>query len=284
MSRFPHSLIPNKAGVGLRFPHYKRLLKERPKIPWLEVSPENHRTGVRQKLLEDLRQDYPLSAHGVGLSLGSDEPLSKDHLQFLKDFCDRFEPCLVSEHISWASYEGAYLNDLLPLPYTEESLQVTVNHIQETQDFLGREVLVENPSSYLFFETSTLEEPHFMVEVAKRSGCKILLDVNNVYVSAKNHHFDAEAYIKAIPSDLIGEIHLAGHQEVQAPNNQTLLIDHHGDHVCDEVWTLFQKTLEIKGAKPTLIEWDNNIPSLETLLGEAHRAQGLIDQLEEVAA
>jgi uncharacterized protein (UPF0276 family) len=270
--------VPNAAGVGLRFPHYAHFLKERPPIPWIEVSPENHRIGVRQQLLEDLRADYPLSAHGVGLSLGSHEPLSKEHLQFLKDFCVRFEPSLVSEHIAWSSYGGAFLNDLLPLPYTEESLKLIVAHIQETQEFLGRKILVENPSSYLCFETSSMMESEFMVQVAKQSGCGILLDVNNVYVSAHNHGFDATSYIESIPSEMIGEIHLAGHQKVHAPNNQTLLIDHHGDAVADAVWDLFEMTLALKGAKPTLIEWDTDIPSIETLLHEASLAQRHIDK------
>jgi uncharacterized protein (UPF0276 family) len=279
MKRYPEHRIPNAAGVGLRFPHYAHFLEERPSISWIEVCPENHRTGVRQQLLEDLRADYPLSAHGIGLSLGSHGSLSKDHLQFLKDFCGRFEPSLVSEHIAWSSYGGAFLNDLLPVPYTEESLKLMVNHIQETQEFLGRKILVENPSSYLCFETSTMTEPEFMVRVAQHSGCGILLDVNNVYVSAHNHGFDAMAYIQSIPSALIEEIHLAGHQKVQAPNNQTLLIDHHGNAVSQAVWTLFERTLSLRGAKPTLIEWDTDIPPLETLLHEAHLAQQRIDRL-----
>ena len=284
MIQMPHGAMPKRAGVGLRFRHYEHFLKERPSVPWIEVHPENHRTGVRQKLLEDIRQDYPISAHGIGLSLGSDEPLSKDHLQFLKDFCDRFEPRLFSEHVSWASHGGTFLNDLLPLPYTEESLKVVVDNIQKTQDFLGRQILVENPSSYLCFETSTMSEETFIVEAAKRSGCGILLDVNNVYVSAENHQLDAEAYIESIPSALIGEIHLAGHQVVQAPNNQTLLIDNHGDHVCEAVWDLFKKTVEMKGPKPTLIEWDTEVPSIETLLDEAHLAQDIMDNVREKVA
>ena len=276
--------IPNAAGVGLRFPHFEHFLEHRPSIAWIEVCPENHRTGVRQKLLEDLRADYPLSAHGVGLSLGSDQPLLKDHLQFLKDFCLRFEPQLVSEHISWAGYGDAFLNDLLPLPYTEESLAVIVSHIQETQEFLNRKILVENPSTYLSFETSVMSEAEFMVEVAKRSGCGILLDVNNIYVNAHNHGLDAEAYIQSIPSTLIEEIHLAGHQKVQAPNHQTLLIDYHWAPVSDAVWALFEKTLMLKGAKPTLIEWDTNVPPVETLLHEASLAQGLMNRIGQQAA
>jgi uncharacterized protein (UPF0276 family) len=282
MTRYPENPVPKAAGVGLRFPHYAHFLEERPSVPWIEVCPENHRTGVRQEVLEKLRTDYPLSAHGVGLSLGSHEPLSKEHLQFLKDFCIRFEPSLVSEHVAWSSYAGAFLNDLLPVPYTEESLQVIVNHIQETQEFLGRKILVENPSSYLCFETSTMTEAEFMVRVATHSGCGILLDVNNVYVSAHNHGFDADAYIQTIPSTLIEEIHLAGHQKVRAPNNQTLLIDHHGNAVQDAVWSLFEQTLQLKGVKPTLIEWDTDIPSVESLLHEATLAQQRIDKVRNL--
>lgn len=278
------SVIPAAAGVGLRTDHYSYFLDNRPSIPWVEVCPENFRSGMRQKVLDALRQDYPISSHSVGLSLGSDEPLSQEHLGFLKSFCDRYEPTLVSEHISWASYDRVFLNDLLPVPYTEESLQVTVDHILETQDFLKRQILVENPSSYLQFTHSTMSEPQFMKEVIKRAGCKILLDVNNIYVSAQNHGFDPYAYLEEIPADMIGEIHLAGHQRVPAPNNKTFLIDHHGDFVCDAVWDLYKKTIQSKGQIPTLIEWDNNIPEPEVLLEEAQKAQRILDQQKQDVA
>ncbi len=278
------SSIPHTAGIGLRVPHYSHFLKERPSVTWIEVCPENHRIGVRQKLLDDLRSDYPLSAHGVGLSLGGADPLSQEHLQFLKDFCLRFEPDLVSEHVAWARHGGAFLNDLLPLPYTEETLVIIVNHIHQTQEFLGRRIVVENPSSYLCFETSTMTEADFMVAVANKSGCGILLDVNNVYVTAHNHGIDADTYIQTIPSHLIEEIHLAGHQRVNAPNNQTLLIDHHGAPVCEAVWKLFERTISLKGPKPTLIEWDTDVPSIDVLLNEAHLAQRILEKKDQQAA
>ena len=270
-------MIPSQAGVGLRYPHYEYFLENKPPVPWIEVSPENHRIGVRHKILEKVRQDYPLSVHGVGLSLGSDEPLSMEHLKFLKSFCETFEPGLVSEHIAWARYDQVFMNDLLPLPYTQETLEILVDHIQETQEFLGRPILVENPSSYLQFDHSSMTEEVFMVEVAKKSGCGILLDVNNIYVSSKNHGFDPKAYIQAIPGDLIGEIHLAGHQVVKGPHDKTLLIDHHGDHVAQDVWDLYGATIAEKGRKPTLIEWDNNIPEVAVLLEEAEHAEAVMD-------
>ena len=268
---------PINAGIGLRPHHLEEFIKTSPSISWIEVIPENHRSGVRRQALEHLRLTYPLSVHSIGLSLGKAGALSKDHLRFLKEFCDIFQPFLVSDHVAWTGTDDVFLNDLLPLPYTDESLKITVDHIQETQDFLGRQILVENPSSYLTFKTSTLEEADFMVEVAQQSGCLILLDVNNVYVSSYNHGWDALAYIKKIPPPLVGEIHLAGHQKVHVPNHQTMLIDHHGDYVAKNVWDIYEKTLGLLGPKPTLIEWDTNIPPLNTLLEEAAKAQAYLE-------
>jgi uncharacterized protein (UPF0276 family) len=267
------SMVPTSAGIGLRPPHFEAFLEKKPVISWIEVIPENHRSGVRRRLLEQLRSLYPLSVHSIGLSLGGAGPLSKDHLRFLKEFCDQFDPGLVSDHVAWTGEGGVFLNDLLPLPYTEESLKTIVSHIQETQDFLGRQILVENPSTYLSFNTSSMDEAEFMVEMADRSGCLILLDVNNIHVSSHNNGWDALSYIQKIPKKLVGEIHLAGHQVVQAPYGKTLLIDHHGDFISKNVWALYEKALEALGPKPTLIEWDANIPPLEVIIKEAKKAE-----------
>ncbi len=272
------SKIPTAVGVGLRLPHFKDFLETpRPNISWLEVHPENYKIGSSLKILEQIRQDYPLSLHGVGLSLGSPS-LDPEHLKFLKSLCDRLNPGLVSEHVAWSVLEGHYLNDLLPLPYTQESLNLLVQNIQQTQEFLGREILVENPSSYLTFHQSTFSEEVFMVEVATRSGCKILLDINNVYVSATNHGFCPRAYIETFRGlDLVKEMHLAGHHRVRAD----FLVDDHGSAISEEVWDLYEYALKISGPVPTLVEWDNNVPSLEILLGEAKKAEKIMEGIHE---
>lgn len=270
------STVPTRAGIGLRPAHYETFLHDLPPVPWIEVIPENHRSGVRRQLLHTLLKTYPLSIHSIGLSLGGVDPLSKEHLHFLREFCNEFQPAMVSDHVAWTGHGDVFLNDLLPLPYTEKSLTLIVEHIQETQEFLKRQILVENPSTYLTFETSTMEEADFMVEMAKRSGCLILLDVNNIYVSSHNHGWTALDYIRKMPQGFVGEIHLAGHQKVQAPNNKTLLIDHHGDFIADAVWELYSKTVETLGPKPTLIEWDTNMPTLEVLQKEAAKADSYL--------
>ena len=274
------SVVSISAGIGLRPNHLEEFIKTQPPISWIEVILENHRSGVRRQALEKLRSNYPLSVHSIGLSLGKAGPLSKDHLRLLKEFCDIFDPFLVSDHVAWTGTDGIFLNDLLPLPYTDESLKIIVDHIQEVEDFLGRQILIENPSSYLTFNTSTIDEADFMIALAQQSGCLILLDVNNVYVSSHNHGWDAMRYISKIPGSLVGEIHLAGHQKVQVPNHQTMLIDHHGDFVAEDVWSLYEKTLTLLGPKPTLIEWDTNIPSLDTILKESSKAQAYLKRFQ----
>lgn len=271
--------IPARAGVGLKADHYTTVLQDRPKTGWFEVHPENYMGdgGSPHAYLGAIRSHYPLSLHGVGLSLGSAGPLDKGHLARLHDLVRRYEPGLVSEHLAWSTHEGHFLNDLLPLPLSEEALNVMCEHVDEMQSALGRQVLIENPSTYLAFEGETMSEPEFLQALAKRTGCGLLLDVNNIYVSAGNHGFDPVAYADAIPGCLIGEIHLAGHA-TEAVGDSLLRIDDHGSAVCEEVWQLYERLIMRVGAKPTLIEWDTNVPDWAVLAAEAAKAQALIDQ------
>jgi hypothetical protein len=267
---------PNcNAGIGLRLPHVAEITAARPHLGFLEVHAENYmaETPALDRLLE-LRRDYPVSVHGVALSLGSAEELDRIHLGRLKALIDLVDPMLVSEHLAWSAIGGAYLNDLLPLPYTEESLEIFCRHVGEAQEMLGRRLLIENPSSYLRFRHSTIPETEFLTETARRTGCGILCDVNNIYVSATNLGFDPIAYINALPGAAVGEIHLAGHH---AAEDADLLIDDHGSRVAQPVWELYAEALRRIGAVPALIEWDTNIPPLEILLDEARHAQELAD-------
>lgn len=265
--------VPHRAGVGLRGVHHAEWLQERPAVGWLEAHAENYFAagGALPKLLESLRRDYPLALHGVGLGLGSVAPLDRDHLAKLKALVERIEPHCVSEHLCWGSAEGEHFNDLLPLPYTEESLHHLVARVQQLQETLGRTVLVENLASYVTFAASTRDEAEFIAELSARSGCGILLDLNNLHVNAHNHGIDPEAYLAALPAGAIGEIHLAGHARVQL-GEQIVLIDDHGSHVPEPVWALYRLALARFGPKPTLIEWDTDIPPLAVLLEEAARA------------
>ncbi|MCE3232025.1 MAG: Protein of uncharacterized function, partial [Rickettsiaceae bacterium] len=251
------SQIPISAGIGLRQPHYNEVIDNLPDIAWFEVHSENFfcKGGMSLYILEKIRQNYPLSLHGVGLSLGSVDPVNKNHLQQLKALINRFEPGLVSDHISWSSIGGIFLPDLLPLPYTHESLENIVKNIQITQDFLGRQILVENPSTYLEFKDSEIPEVEFISEVIKQSGCGLLLDINNIYVSAINNNFNPYDYLSSIPIGIVKEIHLAGHFKKEI-EGCTILIDHHGDYVTQEVWDLYSSAINRFGKIPTLIEWD----------------------------
>lgn len=273
--------IPCRAGVGLRPPHYREMLATLPGIGWLEVHSENYFGSGGQPLhfLERLREHYPLSLHGVGLSLGSTDPLDRGHLSKLRALMERFEPALVSDHLCWCSVGGRHLNDLLPLPYTEEALDHVVTRIGQAQDALARQVLVENVSSYLEYAHATIPEWEFLAETARRSGCAILLDVNNIHVNAVNHGFDPTQYLRAVPGDAVQEIHLAGF-DTDGP----CLIDTHGKAVADPVWELYRAALECVGPKPTLIEWDTDIPPLPVLLGEARKADGILEESRALAA
>ena len=270
--------IPAAAGIGLRAPHMQRVLAERPRVPWFEVHSENGfgTGGAILDALERVRADYPLSLHGVGLSLGSADTLDREHLATLRALVRRFEPGLVSDHICWGAIGGIHLNDLLPLPFTEEALALMVTRVQQVQDALGREFLVENVSSYLTFRNAEMSEWEFVAELVRRSGCGLLLDVNNVFVNSVNHGFDAHAWLRAMPRAAVREIHLAGFtrkHDLAVP----LLIDSHSRPVDAAVWALYAEALELFGPVPTLIEWDQDIPELEVLLAEAGRAEALLD-------
>jgi hypothetical protein len=256
-------------GIGLRAPHYAQLLERRPPLAFLEVHSENFfgAGGAALAWLERFRHAYPLSFHGVGLSLGSADGLDERHLAKLAALVARFEPRFVSEHLSWSAFGGRHANDLLPLPFTAEAIAVAAAAIERVQERLGRRILVENVSSYARFPESALPEWEFVSEVARRSGCGLLLDVSNVRVNSVNHGFDARRYIEAIDPARVAEIHLAGHEQ-----RQGMLIDTHARRVSDEAWDLYAFAVERMGAKPTLIEWDADIPALDVLLDEAAHA------------
>jgi len=270
---FNRAAGPASVGIGLRAPHYAQILRRRPPLAFLEVHSENFFAAGGQPLawLERFRGEYALSLHGVGLSLGSADPLDERHLAKLESLVKRFEPMLVSEHLCWSSFGGRHANELLPLPYTEECLAHVVARIDAVQERLGRALLVENVSSYLQFPGSTIPEWEFVAEVARRSGCGVLLDVNNIWVSAVNHGFDARRYLEAIEPATVGEIHLAGFEKSGA-----ILIDTHGARVSDDVWALFGAAVARFGSRPTLVEWDTDIPALDVLLEEADKARAAV--------
>lgn len=272
--------IPTCTGVGLRFRHHQVVLEERPPAAWFEVHTENYMGGGSAPgCLDVIRQDYPISLHGVGLSLGSAEGLDVRHLERVRAVVERVEPGLVSEHLSWSISGGIYLADLLPLPMTEEALQVVCRHVDQAQSYLRRRISLENPSTYLSFRHSTIPEWEFLAEVARRTGCGILCDVNNIYVSAHNHGWDALAYLDALPSTSITEVHLAGHSVRQLDHGQLLRIDDHGSRVAMPVWALFEEALKRFGPIPTLIEWDTNVPELGVLMEEAAIADAALEKM-----
>jgi hypothetical protein len=276
--------IPAKAGIGLRFQHHQAVLEQNPDVAWMEVHTENYMGGgTPLRYLDAIRRDYPISLHGVGLSLGSAEGLDAAHLERIHQVAERIEPALMSEHIAWSVVDGTYLADLLPLPMTEEALDVVCRHVEQMQSCLKRTILVENPSTYLRYRHSTIPEWEFMAAVAARTGCGILCDVNNIYVSAHNHGWDAAAYLAALPPAAVGEIHLAGHSVRPMPDGSTLRIDDHGSRVIAEVWALYRLALAQFGAVPTLIEWDTDVPPLDVLVGEAAHAGTFLACAEEEA-
>jgi uncharacterized protein (UPF0276 family) len=262
-------------GVGFKAEHFEAIVETRPELGFFEVHAENYMGagGPPHRRLDVIRERYPLSLHGVGLSIGSPGPLDRAHLDRLAAVARRFEPTLVSEHLAWSTHEGAFLNDLLPLPYTLETLARVADHIDETQNALGRTILLENPSTYVVFAESTYEETDFLREIARRTGCGLLLDVNNVFVSAINHGRDPARYLADFPLPAVGEIHLAGFAEDTDDAGLPLLIDAHDSPVRDAVWSLYGDAIRRLGPTPTLIEWDNDLPSWSTLLGEARRAE-----------
>jgi len=278
---YEYHRLPAAAGIGLRSPHVGEVLAQRPSVPFFEVHSENYYLdgGPALAALGRIRADYPLSLHGVGMSLGSSDPLDLAHVEKLKTLIARVEPALVSEHLCWSAIGGRHLNDLLPLPYTDEALALACTRISELQERVGREVAVENISSYLAFADSTIPEWEFIAALAQRTGCKLLLDINNVYVNASNHGFDADGYIAAIPADAVAEIHLAGFEQ-----SDGCLIDTHGAPVAPEVWALYARTIERLGPRPTLIEWDTDIPAFDVLQREAATAQIILEPRNVIAS
>jgi len=265
-----------QAGIGLRAPHLAEVMAARPAAGWLEVHAENYMCGgPAPAALERIRRDYPISVHGVSLSVGSAEGPDDHHLGRLKRLVEQFEPALVSEHLSWCVAGGVYLNHLLPLPYTEETLALVSAHVDRAQEVLGRTILIENPSSYLRFHQSAVGEAEFLAALAKRTGCGLLCDVNNIYVTAQNFSLDPIAYLDALPAAAIGEIHLAGHQRNEVEGG-VVLIDDHGSRVSEPVWSLYRGALRRFGARPTLVEWDTRLPDLEVLLSEARTADRIM--------
>ncbi len=270
--------LPRTAGIGFKPAHYTDLVGSPGAVTWLEVHAENYMVdgGPQLAMLDDLADRFPISLHGVGLSIGGPGPLDAVHLGRLRRLVDRINPASFSEHLAWSSHSGAYYNDLLPLPYTEMTLNAVCGHIDEVQDRLGQRMLLENPSSYLRFAESTLDETEFLAEVVARTGCGLLLDVNNVFISAVNLGFTPQDYIGTFPLSEIGEIHLGGHEADQDEDGATLLIDTHGAPVADPVWALFENVVARTGPLPTLIEWDNEVPDFATLEAEAARATNIL--------
>lgn len=270
------------AGAGLKPEHYRDILDGRPGVGWFEVHAENYMGtgngagGPPHFFLEQIRARYPLSVHGVGLSIGSAEGLAPGHLQRLAAVVDRYQPALVSEHLAWSTHAGVFLNDLLPLPYTEATLAVVVRHVDQVQSALKRRILIENPSTYLRFAVEQMAETAFLRELARRSGCGLLLDVNNVFVSSANHDFNPTVYLADFPVEHIGEIHLAGHASIEVAGGESLLIDTHDRPVSDRVWTLYQSLISRIGPYPTLIEWDSDVPTWARLSADVARAESLL--------
>ena len=274
-------IAAGSVGVGLRAAHYSEFLDDHPSVGWLEVHSENYfgAGGWDLHVLERVRRDYPISLHGVGLALGSADVRAEAHLAKLKQLVARVEPALVSEHLSWGAAAGMHVNDLLPLPYTREALDLMCDRVDWMQHTLGRRVLVENLSTYLQFRDADMNEAEFIAQLSQRTGCGILLDVNNLYVNGRNHGFDPRPLFDVIPLAAVEEIHLAGHLVTD-----DCLIDHHGDRVAPAVWALYEAALERFGAVPTLIEWDTDLPSLEVLRDEATIAQSVLERSDAVIA
>ncbi|MCM2291181.1 DUF692 domain-containing protein [Allorhizobium sp. BGMRC 0089] len=274
------STLPAQAGTGFKPEHFREIISHKQPVGFFEIHAENYMGagGPPHAQLGRLRADYALSIHGVGLSIGSMQPLDQDHLARLKALCDRYQPESFSEHLAWSSHDTVFLNDLLPLPYTEETLRHVSDHIDEVQSSLKRQMLLENPATYVTFRQSTLEEVDFLTELTKRTGCGLLLDINNVFVAATNHRLDPHAYLSRFPLEHVREIHLSGHSETVDDHGAPLLIDSHDTPVKDPVWALYRSVLSHTGPLATLIEWDNDVPAWSVLLAEAQAAETLLRQ------
>jgi hypothetical protein len=280
LAAFPR--LPAAAGVGYKAQHFDGLTADPGPVRWIEIHAENYMGDGGRPLaqLRALSERMPVSVHGVGLSIGGERPLDRDHLARLRRLVDWLQPTSFSEHLAWSTHETGFLNDLLPLPYTEATLARVAGHVDQVQQALGRRMLLENPSTYLAFAESEMDEVSFLSEIARRTGCGLLLDVNNVFVSATNQDWDARAYIDAFPLEAVGEIHLGGHDEDEDEHGAPLLIDSHGREVVDPVWALYAHTLARGGPRPTLIEWDTDVPDWPTLRAEAARAAALLEPVE----
>jgi hypothetical protein len=270
--------LPATPGIGYKPQHFAAILQDAEPVGWLEIHAENYMGEGGRPLaqLRHLAERFPISVHGVGLSIGGEGPLDRDHLDRLKHLVGWLNPASFSEHLAWSTHDGAYLNDLLPLPYTPATLARVCDHINLVQDVLGRRMLLENPSTYVAFTETAMEEVEFLTQIARRTGCGLLLDVNNVYVSGTNQNYAPEAYLDAFPLHLVGEIHLGGHDEDRDDHGNRLLIDSHGATVVDPVWALYARAIARGGPRPTLIEWDNDVPDWPVLQAEAARAARLL--------
>jgi len=272
------------AGIGLRLPHLMEIAATCPPVEWVEIHPENFLANPHAtELLLEVSRRYPVSVHTVGISIGSAEEIDLEHVNRLRRLVDAVDPVLVSGHLAWSTHGGAYLNDLLPLPYTAEALRVATDHVRQVQDALGREYLIENPSTYVGFSTSTMGEAEFLSELAARTGCRILCDVSNVHLSGHNMGYDPYEFLDRLPPGAIGELHLGGFtpEDDDASPGAELLVDTHATPIAEPVWQLYAHALRRFGAVPTIVEWDNDLPPLATLLQEASRAGAVRDQALE---
>jgi uncharacterized protein len=274
--------LPAKPGVGYKPQHFSAILESSDPVGWLEIHAENYmgQGGRPLAQLRHLAERFPISVHGVGLSIGGEGRLDADHLAKLKQLCGWLNPASFSEHLAWSTHDGTFLNDLLPLPYTAATLARVADHIDEVQEALGRRMLLENPSTYVAFAETAMGEVEFLTEIARRTGCGLLLDVNNVYVSGINQNYTPEAYLDAFPLHLVGEVHLGGHDEDRDDDGRRLLIDSHGAEVVDPVWALYARVIGRAGALPTLIEWDNDVPDWPVLAAEAGRAALVLESVQ----
>ena len=278
-------MLPQKTGLGFKPEHFPAIIETKLHLGFFEVHAENYMNagGMPHAMLERLRAEYAISVHGVGLSIGGPDPLDETHLTRLKRLCDRYQPESFSEHLAWASHGGTWMHDLLPLPYTNETLRIVCDHIDRLQEVLGRKILLENPATYLTFAQSDISETAFLTEIAQRTGCGLLLDVNNVFISCVNHRTDPRAYLAAFPMQAVGEIHLAGHDSEELPSGP-LLIDSHGKPVSEPVWALYGEIVSEFGPLPSLVEWDNDVPDFATLMAEAHRATRILEDIRHALA
>lgn len=277
-----HEILPPAPGVGFKPQHFDAIMADAGAVTWLEIHAENYMGAGGRPLaqLRALAERFPISVHGVGLSIGGEEPLDEEHLARLIHLVGWLNPASFSEHLAWSSHGGAYFNDLLPLPYTDATLARVAEHIDQVQQALGRQMLLENPATYLGFTETTWAETDFLAELARRTGCGLLLDVNNVFVACTNRQEDPAAYLAAFPMAAVGEIHLAGHDVQTDDDGLPLLIDNHGAPVVDPVWALYARTIAATGAMPTLIEWDTDVPDWSELEAEATRAAAVLAQAQ----